>query len=125
MFDLDWPSSYGQENDPPCPPLDETPPSTPEKKRSRARCSALALSADESKAVRVALRKVARTLGGYSHLAKLLEIPSSTLRRLVNPNGANPSGTLAIRLAAVVKMPVEALLAGKMTLTPATIGVAA
>ena len=53
MFDLDWPSSYGQENDPPCPSSDETPPSTPEKKRSRARCSALALSADESKAVRV------------------------------------------------------------------------
>ncbi|HRI70393.1 MAG TPA: hypothetical protein PK156_39445 [Polyangium sp.] len=83
------------------------------------------LSADESKAVRVALRKLAKTFGGYNRLAVMLEIPANSLRRLANPNDARPTGTFAIRLAALAKVPVEVLIGGKMVVTTPIIGRAA
>lgn len=119
MFDLDWPSSYGQENDPPCP---ADPPAAPEPKRRRS--DALKLSADEIKAVRVAIRKLRRACGSFTALSAMTGIPAQTLRRASNPNGCL-TGTLAIRLAAAAKVPVEVLLGGKMVVTTPVIGRAA
>ncbi len=111
MFDLSWPSEAGQENVT----------STPKRRRS----DALKLSPDEAKAVRVAVRKLKRVYGSFKALAVATGIPSNTLRRVVNPNSAAPTGTFAIRLAAVAKVPVEVLLGGKMVVTTPIIGRAA
>lgn len=111
MFDLSWPSEAGQEND----PFISTP-------RKRRRSDALKLSADEAKAVRVAVRKMKRVYGSFAALAVATGIPSNTLRRVANPNSTPPTGTFAIRLAAVAKVPVEVLLGGKMVVTTPIIG---
>ena len=111
MFDLSWPSEAGQENVT----------STPKRRRS----DALKLSADEAKAVRVAVRKMKRVYGSFTALAVATGIPSGTLRRIANPKGIPPTGTFAIRLAAVAKVPVEVLIGGKMVVTTPVIGRAA
>jgi hypothetical protein len=122
MFDLSWPNTDGQENDPPAPPVEPAP--LPEKPRRR-RADALMLSPDETKAVRVAIRKLRRALGGFNALAVATGISAHTLRRCANPKGARPTGTLAIRVAAAAKVPVEVLLGGKMVVAPVVIGRAA
>lgn len=114
MFDLTWPSEAGQENDAVVPVS-----------RKRRRSDALKLSPDEAKAVRVAVRKLRRVFGSFTSLAALTGIPSNTLRRVANPKGIAPTGTFAIRLAAVAKVPVEVLLGGKMVVTTPIIGRAA
>lgn len=111
MFDLSWPSEAGQEKVT----------STPKRRRSNA----LKLSPDEVKAVRVAVRKLRRVFGSFTSLAAMTGIPSGTLRRIANPKGIPPTGTFAIRLAAVAKVPVEVLLGGKMVVTTPIIGRAA
>lgn len=117
MFDLSWPENSGQEN--------VTPNSSTKREPQRRRSDALRLTAEESKAVRIAVRKLAKAFGGYVRLGIMLEIPSHTLRRLANPGEARPTGTFAIRLAAVAKVPVEVLLGGKMVVTTPIIGRAA
>ncbi|MDI3291024.1 hypothetical protein [Polyangium sp. 15x6] len=117
MHDLDWPGSYGQENDPPCPPAPET--------SRRRKSDALMLSAEEAKAVRVAVRKLRRAFGSFNALAARLDMPANTVRRIANPKGTPPTGTFAIRLAAVAKVPVEVLLGGKLVVAPVVIGRAA
>lgn len=120
MFDLSWPNEAGQEIDSSIPvPV----PAAREPQRRRA--DALRLSDDEAKAVRIAIRKLRRTFGSYNRLAAMLEIPSSTLRRLAHPKHGCPTGTFAIRLAAIAKVPVEVLLGGKMVIAPIVIGRAA
>lgn len=114
MFDLSWPSEAGQEND--------TSKSSPAKRR---RSDALKLSPDEVRAVRVAVRKMKRAFGSFACLAVQTEIPAATLRRIANPKGIAPTGTFAIRLAAVAKVPVEVLLGGKLAVAPIVIGRAA
>jgi len=91
----------------------------------RRRSDALKLSDEEAKAVRVAVRKLRRAFGSFNRLAAMLDIPANTLRRCANPKGARPTGTFAIRLAAVAKVPVEVLLGGKLVVTPVIIGRAA
>ena len=118
MHDLDWPGSYGQENDPPCPPAE---PETPRRRKS----DALMLSDEEAKAVRVAVRKLRRAFGSFNALAARLNMPANTVRRIANPKGTPPTGTFAIRLAAVAGVPVEVLLGGKMVVTTPVIGRAA
>jgi hypothetical protein len=122
MFDLDWPGSYGQENDPHCPADPPVASETPEKKRRRS--DALKLSEEETKAVRVAIRKLRRACGSFTALSAKTGIPAQTLRRASNPNGCL-TGTLAIRLAAAAKVSVEVLLGGKMVVTTPVIGRAA
>jgi hypothetical protein len=102
----------GQVTDPPDPP------------ERRTRCSALRLSPEESRAVKVAIRKVAAARGGYISLAVAIGIPSSTLYHAARP-GSRPSPGLAIRLAAVAGVPVEVLLGGKLAVQPPIIGRAA
>ncbi|MDI1435452.1 helix-turn-helix domain-containing protein [Polyangium sorediatum] len=118
MHDLDWPGSYGQENDPPCPP---DPSETPRRRKS----GALMLSDDEAKAVRIAVRKLRRAFGSFNALAARLNMPANTVRRIANPKGTPPTGTFAIRLAAVAGVPVEVLLGGKLVVTTPVIGRAA
>lgn len=120
MFDLSWPNEAGQENDS---SILSVPPAKQEPQRRRA--DALRLTDDEAKSVRIAIRKLRRTFGSYNRLAAMLEIPSSTLRRLAHPKHGSPSGTFAIRLAAVAGVPVEVLLGGKMVVAPIVIGRAA
>jgi hypothetical protein len=103
------PGHAGQETDPPEP---------------RTRSSALRLSPEETRAVKVALRKIAKAKGGYIALAVAIGIPSSTLYHAARP-GSRPSPGLAIRLAAVAGVPVEVLLGGKVVVAPIVIGVAA
>jgi len=83
------------------------------------------LSAEEAKAVRIAVRKLRRVFGSFNALAVALAIPANTLRRFANPKGAPPTGTFAIRLAAAAKVPVEVLLGGKAVVTTPVIGRAA
>jgi hypothetical protein len=90
----------------------------------RTRSSALRLTPEEARAVRIAVRKIAAARGGYVALAIKIGIPTSTLYHAVRPNG-RPSPGLAIRLAAVAGVPVEVLLGGKVVVAPAVIGVAA
>lgn len=103
------PASGGQETDPPEP---------------RTRAAALKLTAEEAQRVRTAIRKVARAVGGFVPLAVKLGIPTCTLYHAANPK-RRPSLALAVRLAAVAKVPVESLLSGKLAVAPAVIGVAA
>jgi hypothetical protein len=121
MFDLSWPNTDGQENDP---PVEPAPIPAPEPKRGR-RSDALKLSPDEVKAVRVAVRKLRRVFGSFNALAARLNMPANTVRRMANPKGIAPTGTFAIRLAAVAKVPVEVLLGGKLAVAPVIIGRAA
>jgi hypothetical protein len=120
MFDLSWPNEGGQENVMSTPVVSAT-----KREPQRRRSDALRLTDDEAKAVRIAIRKLVRAFGSYNRLAAMLEIPSNSLRRLTNPNGARPTGTFAIRLAAIAKVPVEVLLGGKMVVTTPIIGRAA
>ena len=91
----------------------------------RRRSDALKLSPDEARAVRVAVRKLKRAFGSFHILSAKTGIPANTLRRVVNPNGIPPTGTFAIRLAAVAGVPVEVLLGGKVVVTAPIIGRAA
>ncbi|MRG93749.1 hypothetical protein [Polyangium spumosum] len=119
MHDLSWPGSYGQENDPPCPPdVPET--ETP----SRRKSGALMLSEDEARHVRVAVRKLRRAFGSFRAISAMTGIPASTLRRAANPK-SSPTGTLAIRIAAAAGVAVEVLLGGKLVVTTPVIGRAA
>jgi hypothetical protein len=96
-------------------------PTAPKRKRS----DALKLSPDEVRAVRAAVRKLWRAFGSFHVISAKTGIPANTLRRVVNPNGIPPTGTLAIRLAAVAGVPVEVLLGGKVIVTAPIIGRAA
>lgn len=91
---------------------------------ARTRSSALRLTPEEARAVKVAIRKVAAARGGYIALAVRIGIPPSTLYHAARP-GSRPSPGLAIRLAAVAGVPVEVLLGGKVVVAPIVIGVAA
>lgn len=107
------PPAEGQATDPP--DVHERP----------TRYSVLRLSADEARAVRIAIRKVASAHPGkYVGLAVEIGIPTSTLYAAARPTG-RPSPGLAIRLAAIAKVPVEVLLGGKLAVQPPVIGVAA
>ncbi|TKD12365.1 hypothetical protein [Polyangium fumosum] len=97
--------------------------SSPEQRRRRS--DALKLSDEEAKAVRVAVRKLRRAFGSFNRLAAMLGVPANTVRRVANPKGARPTGTFAIRLAAVANVPVEVLLGGKLIVAPIIIGRAA
>ncbi|MRG95764.1 helix-turn-helix domain-containing protein [Polyangium spumosum] len=116
MHDLDWPGSYGQENDPPCPPEPETP--------RRRKSGALMLSTEEARHVRVAVRKLRRAFGSFRAISAMTGIPASTLRRAANPK-SSPTGTLAIRIASAAGVAVEVLLGGKLVVTTPVIGRAA
>lgn len=117
MAPLEPPNEFGQEND------SIFPIETPTLRRKRS--DALKLTPDEVRAVRVALRKMKRAFGSFHVLAAKTGIPANTLRRVVNPNRTPPTGTLAIRLAAVAGVPVEVLLGGKVIVTAPIIGRAA
>ena len=132
MTPLEPPKSFGQENDSissnttldPADPIGvfSDAPIAPVKRR---RSDALKLTPDEARAVRVAVRKLRRAFGSFHVLAAKTGIPANTLRRVVNPNGIAPTGTFAIRLAAVAGVPVEVLLGGKVVVTAPIIGRAA
>ena len=109
MTHVDRPAEQGQGIDPPEP---------------RTRFSALRLTAEEVKRVRIAVRKVAAAVGGFKRLMAMMEVPPSTVYYTARPNGRT-SAAFAIRLAAVAKIPVEMLLAGRLAVQPAVIGVAA
>jgi hypothetical protein len=109
MTHVDRPAEQGQATDPPEP---------------RTRSSALRLTAEEVKRVRIAVRKVAAAMGGFKRLATMMEVPPSTVYYAARPNGRT-SAAFAIRLAAVAKVPVEVLLTGKLAVQPPLIGVAA
>jgi hypothetical protein len=111
MSRLPDPAHGGQEIDPPEP--------------RQPRADALRLTAEEAQRVRVAIRKVAAAVGGFKRLAIMLEIPSTTLYHSANPKKGRPSAALAIRLAAIAKVPVEVLLTGKLAVQPPVIGRAA
>lgn len=86
-----------------------SPPDLPEQPRTRA--SALRLTPEEAQRVRIAIRKVARARGGFVALAVALGIPTNTLYHAARP-GSRPSPGLAICLAAVAKVSMDALLTG-------------
>jgi hypothetical protein len=109
MSTFTHPGAAGQETDPPEP---------------RTRASALRLTEAEAAAVRIAVRKVARAVGGFPRLSILLGVPPSTVYYAARPNG-RCSGAFAIRLAAVAKVPVEVLLGGKLAVSVPVIGRAA
>jgi hypothetical protein len=106
------------------PALGGQPTDPPDPSEPRTRSSALRLSPEEARAVRVAVRKIAAARGGYVALAVKIGIPTSTLYHAARP-GNRPSPGLAIRLAAVAGVPVEVLLGGKLVTAPVVIGVAA
>jgi hypothetical protein len=114
MLDVDCPATQGQEIDPPA--------ATPSEPKKRRRSDALKLSPEEVKAVRVATRKLKRVLGSFNALAVALNMRPNAVRRVANPNLHPPTGTFAIRLAAVAKIPVEVLLGGKLAVSPIIIG---
>src|SRR5262249_12352720 len=103
------PGHAGQVSDPPEP---------------RTRSAALRLSAEEARHVRTAILRIARAKGGFIPLALAIGIPTNTLYHAARPR-SRPSPGLAIRLAAVAKVPVEVLLGGKVVVAPVVIGVAA
>jgi hypothetical protein len=74
--------------------------------------------------VRTATRKVANACGGFVALAVALGVSTSVVYHAANPK-RRPSLAFAVRLAALAKVPVDALLSGKLAMQPAVIGVAA
>jgi hypothetical protein len=62
--------------------------------------------------VRIALRYFRREYGGWKALAKMLRVQLDTVQK-VNAGGRNVTGTMAVRVARIAGVPVEALLAGK------------
>ena len=63
-------------------------------------------------------------MGGFIALSVRMGIPRSTVYYAARPNG-RASLAFAVRLAEVAKVPVDALLSGKLAVQPAVIGVAA
>lgn len=117
MLDVAHPEARGQDVD------SSLPSDEPEGRRRR--CDALKLSDEEARHVRTAIRKLIRAHGTVIRLAIMLEMPAGAVRRFVNPKGTRPTGTFAIRLAALAKVPVEVLLGGKMVVAPVLVGRAA
>jgi hypothetical protein len=101
MLMLVHPAREGQGTDPP-------------KRRRGTRPAAFRLTAEESRHARAALKNAARTFGGYPALATAIGVPVATLHR-ANGKHRPFSGTLAIRLAKVAKVSVEAMLSGTLT----------
>lgn len=106
---LTHPGPAGQGTDPPEP---------------RPRADAFKLSPEEAQRVRTATRKIANARGGFVALSVALGVSLSIVYHAANPK-RRPSLAFAVRLAAVAKVPVEALLSGKLAVAPAVIGVAA
>jgi transcriptional regulator with XRE-family HTH domain len=90
----------------------------------RTRAAALKLSPEEAQRVRVATRKVAAATGGFIALSVRMGVSTSVVYHAANPK-RRPSLAFAVRLAEVAKVPVDALLSGKLAVQPAVIGVAA
>jgi hypothetical protein len=90
----------------------------------RERSAALKLSREEAHRVRVATRKVAAAIGGFVALSVRMGVSTSVVYHAANPK-RRPSLAFAVRLAEVAKIPVDALLSGKLAVQPAVIGVAA
>ena len=111
MATFTHPGAAGQGIDPPA-------------KVSRPRADTLKLSPEEAQRVRVAIVKIARASGGFVALAVKLGVSTNTVYHSANPK-RRPSLAFAVRLAAVAKVPVDALLSGKLAVQPAVIGVAA
>lgn len=70
------------------------------------------------------MRKVAAASGGFLALSVKLGVSKSILYHSANPK-RRPSLALAVRLAAFAKVPVDALLSGKLAVSPAVVGCAA
>jgi hypothetical protein len=112
MDRLAHPGHAGQPTDPP-EPLGRKP-----------RADAFKLTREEAQRVRTATRKIATTCGGFVALSVKLGVSTSIVYHAANPK-RRPSLAFAVRLAGVAKVPVEALLTGKLAVAPAVIGVAA
>lgn len=115
MTDLLDPAVEGQD-----PPLSSPEPNA----RRRPKSDALKLSPEESHHLRIAVRRMAKVVGSFPCLAIKLGVSTNTLYHAARP-GSRPVGTLAIRLAALARVPVEVLLGGKMVVAPIVVGVAA
>jgi plasmid maintenance system antidote protein VapI len=70
------------------------------------------LTPGEQSNVRTALRYFRREYGGWKSIAKMLGFELDSVSK-VNLGGRNVSGSMAIRVARIAGVPVEALLAGK------------
>ena len=90
----------------------------------RTRSAALKCSPEEARHVRNATRKVANASGGFVALSVKLGVSTSIVYHAANPK-RRPSLAFAVRLAAFAKVPVDALLSGKLAVSPIVIGVAA
>ncbi len=97
MLRLVHPPSGGNGTDPPRP--------------KGARSAALSLSSEEVRRVRAALTNASLAYGGVDVLASVMGVPPASLYRV---KCRRPSGTLAIRLAAAARVPVEVMLSGKL-----------
>jgi hypothetical protein len=95
MLRLAHPAPRGQGTDPP-------------KRRRGIPSPALSLTADEARAVRAAARNIARTYGSLRKLAVALGVNPTSLTRK-----ETPSAGLAVALARVSKMSVDAVLGWK------------
>lgn len=112
MAKMPEPGRAGQATDPPA--LFDLP--DPPEPRQR---SPLALTPDESRNVRIAVRRAAVKFGGFVALsARLGGVSRGALYRAANTK-RRPSPGLAIRLADLLETTVEAILSGKLAAAPA------
>src|SRR5690242_19508562 len=82
----------------------------PRGRRGRPRAPCLSLTADEATHFRAALRNVAKLhFGTYVKLAAALGVPAKTLGQALGRRSP-PSAALVLRVARLVKVPVESLL---------------
>jgi hypothetical protein len=96
MLRLVHPAPAGNATDPP--------------KRKRGPAPALSLTAEEARHLRVATRNIARTHGSLRRLAAVLGVQPGTLSRTARL----PSAGLAVALARVHGLSIDALLSGKL-----------
>lgn len=102
MLRLVHPTPVGQGADPPS-------------RRKGCKSPSLSLTPEEGRRVRAALKNTAAAYGGLDVLAAVLGVSHGSLRAMAS-NARRPlSGTLAIRLAKVAGVSVEAILTGALT----------
>src|SRR5262249_49540165 len=79
-------------------------------KRKRGPAAALSLTAEEARHLRAATRNIARTHGSLRRLASVLGVGPNTLSR----TNRLPSAGLAVALARLHGLSIDALLSGKL-----------
>ena len=101
MLRIVHPAPRGQGTDPP-------------KRRKGSRSASLMLTVEERQHLRAALKNLRRRLGSWPAVAEAVGVDVGTLHHAAGARGTRGGLALAVRAAKVARVPVEAMLSGKL-----------